>query len=153
MPDYSTSCHRVNRLDIDLEPRLDAEGPVTIDVDASGVKVADRGEWMRLRWRRRRGFLKIHLAFDVRTRQIVAMEVTDERTGDGRMLRSLVEQAERRCRVAKAIADGAYDSRENFALLEEKGIEPAIKVRRNSSRRARGCQARKQAVVEQLRGR
>jgi hypothetical protein len=75
---------------------------VTIAVDASGVKVADRGEWMRAKWRRRRGFLKIHIAVDVRTRQIVAMEVTDERTGDGRMLVPLVEQAQRRCNVVQA---------------------------------------------------
>lgn len=98
-----------------------------------------------------RGFLKIHLAIDVKTKQIVAMEVTDERTGDGGMLKSLVEQAERRCWVVKVIADGAYDSRSNFALLEEPGMEPAIRVRKNSSGRARGCPTRKRVVMEQLR--
>ena len=134
-----------------LEPRLDPERPVTIAVDASGIKVADRGEWIRRRWRRRRDFLKIHIAVDVETKQIVAMEVTDERTGDGRMLKPLVEQAEKHFRVIKAICDGAYDSRFNFTFLEERGIEPAIKVRKNSSRRARGCPARKRVVVEHLR--
>ena len=82
-PDYSTTCRRVNGLDIDLEPRLDPDEPVTIAVDTSGIKVTDRGEWMRVRWRRRRGFLKIHIAVDVKTKQIVAMDVTDKRTGDG----------------------------------------------------------------------
>jgi len=149
-PDYSTTCRRVNGLDIGVEPRLDPERPVTIAVDASGIKVADRGEWMRLKWKRHRGFLKIHLAVDVGTKQVVAMEVTDERTGDGRMLKPLVEQAEERCRVVKVIADGAYDSRSNFAFLAERGIEAAIRVRRSSSGRARGCQARRQAVLEQM---
>ena len=141
----------MNRLEPMLEPRLDPERPVTIAVDASGIKVADRGEWIRRRWKRRRGFLKIHLAVDIKTKQIVAMEVTDEGTGDGRMLKPLVERAQRHCRVVKALADGAYDSRENFEFLAEKGIEAAIKVRKNSSRRARGCQARKQTVLEYLR--
>jgi len=150
-PDYSTTSRRVNRLEIGVKLNLDFEGSVTLAVDASGIKVADRGEWMRLKWRRRRGFLKIHLAVDVKTKQIVAMEVTDERAGDGGMLKPLVEQAERRCRVVKVIADGAYDSRSNFALLEERGIEPAIRVRKNSSRRARGCPARKRVVMKQLR--
>ena len=50
----------------------------------------------------------------------------------------------------KVIADGAYDSRENFAFLEEEGIEPAIRVRKNSSRRARRFPARKEVVMEQL---
>jgi len=149
-PDYSTTCRRVNRLEPMLEPRLDPEEPVTIAVDASGIKVADRGEWIQRRWKRRRGFLKIHIAVDIKTKQIAAMEITDEGTGDGRMLKPLVEQAQRHCRVVKALADGAYDSRENFAFLAEKGIEAAIKVRKNSSRCARGCQARKQAVLEYL---
>lgn len=34
------------------------------------------------------------------------------------------------------IGDGAYDSRCNFNLLDEKGIEPIIKVRRNT---VKGC--------------
>ena len=46
---------------------------MTLAVDASGVKVADRGEWMRTKWRRRRGFLKIHIAVDVKTKQILAI--------------------------------------------------------------------------------
>lgn len=150
-PDYTTTCRRVNRLHAGLEPQLHPQGPVTIAVDASGIKVADRGEWIRMKWRRRRGFLKIHLAVDVKTKQIVSMEVTDERTGDGGMLKPLVEQAERHCRVIKALCDGAYDSRVNFTFLEERGIEPTIKVRKNSSSRARGCQARRQTVLEYLR--
>jgi hypothetical protein len=149
-PDYSTTCRRANGLSIDLEPHLDPGRPVTIAVDASGVKVSDRGEWMRDKWRRRRGFLKIHIAVDVRTRQIVAMEVTDEGTGDGRMLVPLVTQARRRCNVARVLGDGAYDSRLNFSFLAAKGVEAGIRVRRNSSRRARGCHARKMAVMEQL---
>jgi IS5 family transposase len=149
-PDYSTSCRRVNALDVALEPRLDPERPVTIAVDASGIKVADRGEWMRTKWKMRRGFLKIHIAVDVETKQIVALEVTDERTGDGVMLVPLVEQARRRCQVEGVIGDGAYDSRVNFQYLDDEGIGAAIKVRRNSSRRARGCPARRRVVETQL---
>ena len=45
--------------------------------------------------------------------------------------------------------DGAYDSRANFNLLASNGIDPAIKVRKNASRKAKGCYARKQAVIAQ----
>ena len=48
-PDYSTTCRRVNRLDVGLEPRLDPDKPVTIAMDASGIKVTDRGEWIRMK--------------------------------------------------------------------------------------------------------
>jgi len=137
-PDYTTTCLGVNGFEPRLEPRLDGR-PVTIAVDASGIKVADRGEWMRMKWKRRRGFLKIHIAVDVRMKQILAMEVTDEGVGDGGMLKPLVEEAENHAAVERVLADGAYDSRLNFTFLAGKGIEPAIRVRKNSSGRARGC--------------
>jgi hypothetical protein len=90
---------------------------------------------------------------DVKTKQIVAIEVTDERIGDSKMLKPLVEQAQRHCRIEKVLLDGAYDSRENFAFLDERGIEAAIKVQRSSSCKARGCSARKRVVLEYLRAR
>lgn len=76
----------------------------------------------------------------------MALEATDERTSDSRMLISLIEQAEKHCRVEGVIGDGAYDSRLNFQYLEEGGIEAGIGVRRNLSRRARGCPARRRVV-------
>lgn len=48
-PDYSTTSRRVNRLNIGAKLYLDLEEPVFLAVDASGIKVADRGEWMRLK--------------------------------------------------------------------------------------------------------
>ncbi|MCJ7574298.1 hypothetical protein MUO93_08560 [Candidatus Bathyarchaeota archaeon] len=62
--DHSTTSRRVNKLSIDLKPHIDPERPATIAVDASSIKVADRGEWKRMKWRRRRGFLKINLVAD-----------------------------------------------------------------------------------------
>ena len=47
------------------------------------------------------------------------------------------------------IGDRAYDSRRNFNLLDEMGIEPIIKVRRNAIKRLRGCPARRKALTEQ----
>jgi len=48
-PDYTT-CRRANGLSIDLKLRIDSGRPVTMVVDASGVKVADRGKWTRTKW-------------------------------------------------------------------------------------------------------
>jgi hypothetical protein len=48
-------------------------------------------------------------------------------------------------------ADGTYDSRENFSFLAKRGIEATIKVWKNSSRRARGCPARKRVALELMR--
>ena len=50
--------------------------------DASGLQQHNRGEWIRKKWRHRRGFVKIHILVDIDTRQILALRVTDEKIGD-----------------------------------------------------------------------
>ena len=44
----------------------------------------------------KRGFIKVHLAVDVKTGKILSMEVTKEDVPDGRMLEPLVEGASSR---------------------------------------------------------
>lgn len=151
VPDYTTMWHRVSRVRVELDPSVDRRKDVTIAVDSSGIKVSNRGEWIRQKWSVKRGFIKIHLAVDVRTRKIVSMEVTKENVSDGRMLQPLLETASARTNVTKVLADGAYDSRANFRYLHDGGIEPVIRVRKNSSMKAMGCMPRKLVVEEQLR--
>ena len=100
--------------------------------------------------RLKRGYLKIHIAVDAKRKRILALEVTDEKVGDGRMLQPLVEEASKKARVTETLGDGAYDTKSNFTYLAEKGIEPVIKVRKNSSSRAGGCMPRKLVAQEYL---
>jgi hypothetical protein len=93
-------------------------------IDSTGIKVTNRGEWIRDKWNRgRRGFVKIHMAVDIRTKHIVSMKVTKEDVSDSTMLKPLVQLAATSS-INKAIADGAYDSRDNFRNLDQIGIEP-----------------------------
>jgi hypothetical protein len=39
----------------------------------------------------RKGYLKIHVAVDIKTKEILALDVTDEKIHDGRMLKKLVD--------------------------------------------------------------
>jgi len=153
VPDYSTIDRRVNRLGVRLgdEEERSYGDDLIIAVDASGIKVANRGDWMRHKWKVRRGYLKIHIAVDVKRKKILALKVTDEKTGDGRMLQPLVDEASRKGKVAKVMGDGAYDTKRNFRYLAMNGIEPVIKVRRNASNRAGGCVLRKLVAQEYLR--
>ncbi|HVC26860.1 MAG TPA: IS5 family transposase [Nitrososphaerales archaeon] len=150
VPDYTTMWWRISRVKIELDPDVNPEQDVTIAVDSTGIKVSNRGEWIRQKWAVKRGFIKVHLAVDVKTGKILSMEVTKEDVPDERMLVPLVEGAASRASVTRAIGDGAYDSRAAFRYLDAKGIEPVIKVRKNASPRAMGCMPRKLVVVEQL---
>ena len=151
VPDYSTIDRRVNRLDVRLNEE-DYGNDLVIAMDASGVKVSNRGDWIRHKWKVKRGYLKIHIAVDVKRKKILALKVTDERVGDGRMLQPLVEEASKKgSKIAKTVADGAYDTKSNFRYLASKKIEAVIKVRKNASSRADGCMSRKLVAQEYLR--
>ena len=151
-PDYSSMAWRIQRLDVKLNDDLaESMEEVVLAVDSSGVKVANRGEWMRHKWNVRRGFLKIHIAVDVKRKKILALKVTKEKVADGKRLRSLVNEASKQVKVTKVIGDGGYDSKKNFRYLSERGIEAIIKVRKNASARADGCMPRKLVAQEYLR--
>jgi hypothetical protein len=147
-PDFTSIAWRVAKMDVSIDDKIDSDD-IVIAADSSGIKVANRGEWIRKRWHVRRGFIKMHIAVDKETREIVAMKVTKEHVHDGRKLIPLVKQVMQNANVSSVIADGAYDSRKNFRFLADNDIEPVIKVRKNASLHARGCMPRKLSVIEQ----
>jgi len=148
VPDYTAIHKRINRLDVAVDTKVGND--ITIAIDSTGIKVANRGEWMREKWNRRRGFLKIHVGVDVVSKKIVSLKITDERSHDARHLPGLVEQASHHGTITKALADAAYDSKNNFSFLYHNDIVPGIKVRKNSSGRSGGCHPRKVSVISQL---
>jgi len=145
--DYSTLCKRLKKLDVNLPENLGRD--IVVAVDSSGMKVTNRGEWIRNKWKIRKGWIKVHIAVDVKTKKLLALEVTDERVSDGKMLKPLMEQVkEKGGRVNRVYGDGGYDSKENFNYLAENGIEPVIKIRNNSSTKSRGSPSRAKRVRE-----
>ena len=96
-PDYSTINGMVNRLRVDLGDSLvKSKGPVSVAVDASGIKVHNRRDWIRRAWKVRKGYLKIRFAVDIKTGEVVPTDATPEKVGNGRRLRRLVGDAEGR---------------------------------------------------------
>jgi hypothetical protein len=94
---------------------------------------------------RRRGYLKIHLAIDARTGEIVFLEGTTDRVHDSEAARRMVDRSMKAGNVIKVIGDGAYDSIRLIRHLERRGIEPIIRPRRNA-RTDRGPPSRRSAA-------
>ena len=48
---------------------------------------------MQDKWdvKNKKGYLKIHVAVDIKTKQILALEVTDEKVHDSKVIKNLVE--------------------------------------------------------------
>jgi Transposase DDE domain len=131
-PSYSQICRRVNRLDISCN-RLgydddDDDESIVIAIDSTGIKVTNRGQWMQDKWNvGKKGYLKIHVAVNIKTKEILALEVTDEKVHDGKVMEQLVEQVLENnydAQIKSLLGDGAYDSNENFKYLQKKKIRP-----------------------------
>ena len=105
-----------------------------IAIDSTGIKVTNRGEWIRHKWNVKRGYLKIHVAVDIKKKRILSLQVTSEQVHDGKVLPQLIDDItiKQNKVIDTAIMDGSYDSNKNFQLLSFKGIQSAIKVRKNS---------------------
>ncbi|MFZ0512276.1 MAG: transposase [Candidatus Nitrosopolaris sp.] len=124
IPDYSTINRRINKLDIKINEHVGNDTVITLD--STGIKVANRGEWIRNKWNVGRGYLKIHVAVDIRTKKIVSIQVTSEEVHDGKVLKKLVEHASESNTLKRVLADGIYDSRNNFQYLSNIGVDRAI---------------------------
>jgi IS5 family transposase len=151
VPDYTTLWHRECQSRVHL-PGVDLVGSGwTLAVDSTGIKVTDRGEWMREKWHVHRGWIKVHMCVEVTSGAIVGLVVSDEKEHDAQFLPALVEQASRLLpgRIARVLADGGYDTYDNFDFLASKGIDPVIKMRSNASTKRHGhSSARPKAVRE-----
>jgi hypothetical protein len=145
--DYSWIRRRIVRLGEDLVSynMRSVDGPVVIVLDSTGVKVCRSGSWLERRYSRRRGYLKIHLAIDARTGEIVYFERTTDRVHDSEAARRMVDRSMGAGNVIKVIGDGAYDSIGFIRYLERRGIEPIIRPRRNA-RTDRGPPSRRSAA-------
>ena len=114
IPDYTTISRRTNRLNIKVEDAIipDKESTkdnyIIIAIDSTGIKVTNRGQWIRDRWNIRKGYLKIHIAVDVKSKKIISMKVTDEHIHDSKMLPKIVDAIakSKHVTVGKIIADG-----------------------------------------------
>ena len=157
IPDYSNISRRINRLDIKISSDVDNKSNLQHDdyfviaIDSTGVKVTNRGEWIRHKWKVKRGYLKIHIAVDVKKKRILSLDVTSEQVHDGKVLSKLVDDItiKHNKEIDTAIMDGAYDNNKNFQFLSFRGIQPAIKVRKNSKYRKTNLYLRNKNVQSQ----
>jgi len=125
VPNYTTMWwRRIVSIKLELNSEVSPEkiDVITIAVDSTGIKVTNRGEWIRDKWKKRRDFIKIHLAVNIKTKKIVSMEVKKEDVVDGKMLKPLTRQAvvttssssSSLCTtINRVVEDGAYDSKDN----------------------------------------
>ena len=100
---------------------------------------------------KKKGYLKIHIAIDINTKEILALKVTDDKVHDGKVMQKLIEHILKNNKNIKStLGDGSYDSNENFKFLLKNKIRPAIKARKNSIVSLKNNRLRNREVYSQI---
>ena len=84
---------------------------------------------MQDKWnvKNKKGYLKIHVvAVNIKTKEIIALEVTDEKVHDGKVMKQLIEQVlnnNHNIKIKSFIGDaGAYDNMRISNIFKRKGF-------------------------------
>ena len=157
VPHYTTIFRRIQSLDVRKSGRIvtvaGSRGvAVRFAVDSTGLKQHNRGEWIRQKWQVRRGFVKLHILVGVDTKKILAVRVTDDRTGDSPMFIPLLDDAlenrvprtsesgraggSTRC---SAYGDGDGASKDNLKACRDRNVVPLIKLKVSSTPKGKGA--------------
>lgn len=137
---YSQIRRRINTLKFVFKPK---NNHLITGSDGTGMKVSNRGEWMRQKWHVRRGWVKVVILGDVKG-NIVDVRVGNETLDENKSHRGMLRKNAKN--IDKNLGDGLYDTRENFNLYNKLGIKPGLKIRKNASTKARGSPSRKKEV-------
>lgn len=149
IPTYSTICKRAKSLPVELKVAL-SKKPRIISLDASGIKVHGEGEWKRKIHGvgRPRKWLKLHVALDEETQQVVAESLTESNISDSNLVDSLLNEIDGDIDEVKA--DGAYDKQSSRNSIKKRGAKPVIPPPRNA--RLRYDKAERDDAVLQIMG-
>jgi hypothetical protein len=131
VPTYSLECKRVTQLKLQLESINTGRGFVVI-LDGSGLKVYGEGEWkVKIHGRGRpRKWIKLHLALDADTQEILAEWTTDSAVADSAMTKALLDAVPGK--VTCVIADGAYDRASSRDAIRKKKAKALIPPPKNA---------------------
>jgi hypothetical protein len=123
--------------------------PITLIVDASGLTITKKGDYIEQKWiRKKKEFIKLHIAVDAKSDKIISFRVTKGNVHDSKEFNSMIREASKEYDIDKVYADKAHDNRRSFNLLDDLNIEPAINIRKNASTiKSKVCPLRAEEVV------
>lgn len=131
IPDHTHLSRRARDLTVQI-PRQERTEPIHVVVDSTGLKVFGEGEW-KVRQHgagKRRTWIKVHLAVDAHAKDVIGVEVTTPAWTDGEVFRERVDQVDGV--IEQIDADGAYDTREAYAVAAEHQATLVVPPRENA---------------------
>ena len=138
----------VGNLNLDNDDDDDDNKPITLIVDASGLTITKKGDYIEQKWiRKKKEFIKLHIAVDAKSKKVVSFRVTKGNVHDSKKFSPMIKEVSEEYDIDKVYADKAHDNRRSFNLLDNLNIEPAIQIRKNASIKTKGCPLRRDEVL------
>jgi hypothetical protein len=129
--DHSTIIERLNKLNLIID--FDRKKSYRVAVDSTGNKLTNRGEYISKKWRVQRDWLKVSIVIDRFTKELLDIEVAiDKEASDSKLAKNHLANLQD-VKIEDFSADGAYYEKEIYEILNNKGIQPVIKIPINSS--------------------
>ena len=141
---FSQIRKRIKKLPLSFKAK---SNNLDVGIDATGNKVSNRGEWIREKWKVRRGWIKVVIMGDTKGNIIdirIGNEDLDERAAGRGMLRKNKKH------IKKTLMDGWHDCEDTFDLCNKLGIEPGIKIRENASENGLGARAKEVSLYKNI---
>lgn len=130
-PNYTVLSRRAQNLEVTI-PRLPSHGPIDLVIDSTGFKIYGEGEWKVRQhgYSKRRTWVKLHVATDPKTKEIVSEITTANKITDSKVVQEMIDKVDRSINVIAA--DGAYDKKECYVAANSKKAMSIIPPQRNA---------------------
>lgn len=132
-PDYSSLSKRAKSLQVEIPRRL-SNKPVEVVFDSTGLKIYGEGEWKVRKHGvgKRRTWRKRHLAVNPDNGDCLGVQLTTVAVGDSEVLPDLLAQCQEQP-IHNAYGDGAYDTRECYDVIHQRGGTAVVPPRDNAA--------------------
>lgn len=133
VPSYTQLCRRQKNLDLSLQHNI--KGRIHVVVDGTGLKIFGEGEWKVRQhgYTKHRMWRKLHIGIDEASQQIVMMELTDNKIGENKKFRGLLEQY--KYGYDNIGGDKGYDSYDCHEAVGEYGAISSINTQDDAKER------------------
>jgi len=114
-----------------LLPKLSSRRPQVVLIDASGIKVYGEGEWkVKIHGvSKRRKWIKLHIAVDANTQEIIQLEVSHGHQADCKIGPKIIGKLPKATKTI--MGDGGYDTKRCRKAIKSIGAKELIPPREN----------------------
>lgn len=141
---FSQIRRRIEKLPLSFKSK---SNNLIVGCDGTGIKVSNRGEWIRQKWKVRRGWIKVVIMGDV-DGNIVDIRIGNEDVDEKSASRGMIRK-NKSC-IDKVLMDGFHDCEDTFDLCKQEKIETVIKIRENATGKGLSKRAEESRLYQQL---